>query len=102
MSVTLHDQNLSTLSIAALANLIAEDWPKATEVGTPTAFGNMGQHPANPYLTVMQGMHAVDPKGITYGMEDAKTIILYFLSNATHWRGETAKAIKAELKRRIK
>jgi hypothetical protein len=50
----------------------------------------------------MQGMHAVDPKGITYGMEDAKTIILYFLSNATHWRGETAKAIKAELKRRIK
>jgi hypothetical protein len=33
-----------------------------------------------------------------YYEDDAKDIILYFLSNATTWRGETARRIKNELK----
>lgn len=33
-----------------------------------------------------------------YFLDDAKGIILYFLSNAQTWKGETAKRIKAELK----
>jgi hypothetical protein len=37
-----------------------------------------------------------------YGMDSGKSIILYFLSNANTWKGEIAKAIKAELKRRVK
>jgi hypothetical protein len=30
--------------------------------------------------------------------EDGRTMVLYFLSNARSWRGDTAKAIKAELR----
>ena len=30
--------------------------------------------------------------------DDAKSIVLYFLANATTWRGDTARRIKAELK----
>lgn len=33
-----------------------------------------------------------------YGCDDARGIILYFLSNATTWRGDDARRIKAELK----
>jgi hypothetical protein len=31
-------------------------------------------------------------------MDDANGIILYFLANASSWRGDTARRIKAELK----
>ena len=33
-----------------------------------------------------------------YGCDTAKSIVVYFLCNATSWRGETARRIKAELK----
>ena len=33
-----------------------------------------------------------------YGVDSGKSIVLYFLSNASTWRGETAKRIKKELK----
>jgi hypothetical protein len=34
-------------------------------------------------------------------MDTAKSIVLYFLSNASSWRGEKAKSIKAELKKMV-
>ncbi len=37
-----------------------------------------------------------------YGSDDAKSIVLYFLSNAATWRGDTAKKIKQELKDIVK
>jgi hypothetical protein len=43
-------------------------------------------------------MHSLDTIGDKYGQDDAKGIIVYFLSNATTWRGDKARAIKAELK----
>jgi hypothetical protein len=33
-----------------------------------------------------------------YGCDSAHSIVIYFLSNATTWRGETARRVKAELK----
>jgi hypothetical protein len=33
-----------------------------------------------------------------YGADDARSIVLYFLSNATTWRGDDARRIKLELK----
>lgn len=54
---------------------------------------------AKPYL---QAMHFLETTGEFYGSDSAKTIILYFLGNATTWRGETAKRIKKELKELIK
>ena len=37
-----------------------------------------------------------------YGRDDGKSIVLYFLSNATSWRGDTARRIKAELREMVK
>lgn len=48
-----------------------------------------------PYLEAMLQMKTATQK---YGAEDGEMVILYFLSNATPWRGERAKALKAELK----
>jgi hypothetical protein len=36
-----------------------------------------------------------------YYADDARSIVIYFLSNASSWRGPVAKAVKAELKRRL-
>lgn len=54
---------------------------------------------AVPYLKAMDSLSTADG---FYGADDAKGIVLYFLSNATTWRGEDARRIKAELKEVIK
>ena len=54
---------------------------------------------AAPYLEAMFSLSTI--KG-SYGYDDAKSIVLYFLSNATGWRGPDAKRIKAELKAMLK
>ena len=50
---------------------------------------------AKPYLEAMYQLNSIDDK---YGFDDAKSIVLYFLSNAASFRGPKAKEIKAELK----
>ena len=50
---------------------------------------------AKPYLDAMATLESARD---SYGHDTAKSIVLYFLSNASSWRGETAKRIKAELK----
>ena len=54
---------------------------------------------AVPYLSAMGQMATMQDM---YGVEDAKGIVLYFLSNATSWRGPDAKRIKAELNAMVK
>ena len=51
---------------------------------------------AVPYLDAMSGLDKVTDQ---YICEDGKTQVIYFLSNATTWKGETARRIKAELKK---
>lgn len=50
---------------------------------------------AVPYLSAMRSLNTIDDN---YGYDDAKGIVLYFLSNAGSWRGDDARRIKAELK----
>ncbi len=50
---------------------------------------------AQPYLDAMAQLESVND---TYICDSAKSIVLYFLANAQTWRGEKARAIKAELK----
>lgn len=50
---------------------------------------------AKPYLDAMGGLLSIDDN---FGLDDAKSIVLYFLSNAGGWRGDDARRIKAELK----
>jgi hypothetical protein len=50
---------------------------------------------AKPYLDAMGSLSTIND---SYGFDSAKSIVLYFLSNASTWRGETAKRVKKELK----
>jgi hypothetical protein len=59
------------------------------------AWGAKVNYAAKPYLDAMMFL---DKPGDSYGCDDAKSIVLYFLSNASSFRGEAAKALKAELK----
>jgi hypothetical protein len=53
---------------------------------------------AKPYLDAMFSLETIDDK---YGLDSASSMIAYFLSNATSWRGPDAKRIKYELKQMI-
>lgn len=50
---------------------------------------------ATPYLHAMSTLNSINDD---YGCDSGKSIVLYFLANASTWRGETARRIKAELK----
>jgi len=50
---------------------------------------------AKPYLDAMATLDSIEDY---FYMDSAKSIVLYFLGNASTWRGDTAKAIKKELK----
>jgi hypothetical protein len=50
---------------------------------------------AKPYLDAMTYIDRITDN---YYYDDARSIVLYFLSNAASFRGPDAKALKAELK----
>lgn len=83
-----------------IAREIRDDWPQAMNAGTydPRLGMNIGQHWANPYLTTMLRLYGVTDLGTSYFEDNAASVVSYFLSNASSWRGETARRIKAELK----
>lgn len=68
--------------IYEIANEIYADWKKPY-------FG------AIPYLEAMTTLTDIKDN---YFYDTGKSVVLYFLANASAWRGETAKRIKAELK----
>jgi hypothetical protein len=72
--------------ICTIAREIAKTWPKPY-------FG------AVPYLSAMQQL---DTLANNYYEDTAQSVVLYFLSNATTWKGEDARRIKAELNAMIK
>lgn len=84
MSVDALRTQLPTAPIAQIADVIRRTWER------PSPY-------ALPYLKAMFHLTSMSS---TYGADDAKSIILYFLSNAAGYRGETARLVKAELKRR--
>lgn len=49
---------------------------------------------AVPYLDALGTLNSITD---TYYADDAEDVVRYFLANAGTWRGETARAIKAEL-----
>jgi hypothetical protein len=72
--------------IYEIAEEIRKDW-------RPVWYG------AVPYLDAMRSLDNVrDP----FGADSGESIVLYFLSNAQTWRGETARRVKKELKAMIK
>jgi hypothetical protein len=75
-----------TRPISTIASEIRKDWKNVY-------FG------AVPYL---QAMHSLGSISDDYGCDNGKSVVAYFLANAATWRGPTAKAIKAELKKMLK
>ena len=73
-------------ALSTIASEIRRDWQKPY-------FG------AVPYL---QAMSTLNDMSQPYGYDDAESIVRYFLSNATSWRGDTARRVKAELKDMLK
>ncbi len=65
-----------------IAREINRDW-------RPPYFG------ATPYIAAMHSLETVNDM---YGCDTGISIVEYFLSNATSWRGDKARQIKAELK----
>jgi hypothetical protein len=71
-----------TRSLSTIAREIAQDWNRPY-------FG------AVPYLSAMRSLDSIHDD---YIHDSGKSIVLYFLANATTWRGDTARRVKAELK----
>lgn len=49
---------------------------------------------AMPYLDAMLQLHSIEDN---YYYDSGRSVVLYFLANANSWKGDTAKALKAEL-----
>ena len=54
---------------------------------------------AVPYLNAMMSLDSIDEM---YGLDSAKSVVLYFLANASTWRGDIARRIKKELNELVK
>lgn len=68
--------------IYQIAADIHKAWPKVN-------------YAAKPYL---EAMGSLDKITDTYICDSAKSVVLYFLANASSFRGDAAKALKTELK----
>lgn len=71
-------------TLSAIASDIRKDW------------GTKVNYAARPYLDAMLCMDSVNDN---YGFDSGRSIVLYFLGNASMYRGEKAKALKLELKK---
>ncbi len=78
--------NYSGLSLAGIAGVVRRDWAKVN-------------YAAKPYLDAMSELNSINDE---YYCDSGRSVVMYFLANANSWRGEVAKAIKAELKKRLK
>lgn len=54
---------------------------------------------AVPYLEAMSELRSIKD---SYYYDSADSVVRYFLANASTWRGDTARAVKAELKGMVK
>lgn len=62
-------------------------------------WGSKVNFAAKPYLEAMLSLNSIDDM---YMYDSARSIVLYFLSNARSWKGPKAKEIKKELKDMLK
>lgn len=69
-------------SISTIAREISRDWKNIN-------------YAAKPYL---EAMRSLDSASDSFGYDSAKSVVSYFLANASGYRGDAAKAHKAALK----
>lgn len=76
--------------IYAIAHDVDREWSKQ---------GKGVNYAAKPYLDAMKQVSSKDDH---YGLDSAKSVVSYFLSNASSFKGDAAKSLKNELKAAIK
>lgn len=69
-------------SISTIAREISRDWKNVN-------------YAAKPYL---EAMRSLDSASDSFEYDSAKSVVSYFLANASGYRGDTAKAHKSALK----
>jgi hypothetical protein len=69
-------------TISTIAREISRDWKNVN-------------YAAKPYLEAMRSLDSVND---SYYQDSAKSVVSYFLANASGYRGDTAKAHKSALK----
>lgn len=74
------------VTVSEIAHAIAKDWQ------------NINPY-AKDYLNAMKEIRDING---AYYADDAKSVVLYFLANASTYRGENARAYKALLKDMVK
>lgn len=75
-------------AISEIAKDIRADWITQTKDGRVPVY-------ADAYLRPMETLNAITDN---YHLDSARSVVLYFLSNAQTYRGEKARRYKAELK----
>ena len=75
----------SEKTISQLASIIRKDWGKV-------------YYSAVPYLNAMRSLEKITDK---YEMDSGRSVVTYFLANASQWKGDVARAIKKELNKRL-
>jgi hypothetical protein len=73
---------MTTRTLSQIASEVRKDWQNVNFA-------------AKPYLDAMAQLSTINDN---FYFDSGKSVVLYFLSNASSWRGEKAKEIKAELK----
>jgi len=73
-------------SLSVIASEISRDWKPVN-------------YAAKPYLDAMYSLDSIDDN---YIMDSGRSIVAYFLSNASSWKGDKAREIKKELNAMIK
>lgn len=85
VTTTVTADELRDMPLFRIAELVASDWQRPY-------FG------AEPYIRAMRGLRGMNDY---FGVEAARDIVPYFVSNARTWKGDVARLVKAELKRRL-
>lgn len=84
--MSVKETGIETRALSTIAAEITRDWSQAKG---GIYFGAM------PYLSAMRALANMSD---SYGEDSARCVVTYFLANASSWRGETARRVKAELK----
>lgn len=84
---------VQTRPLYEVAAEVRRDWVDPKTGKSRVYFG------AVPYLDAMATLNSVNDR---FYEDPAKDVVVYFLSNATTWRGDTARRVKAELKALVK
>lgn len=82
-------KELSEMKLYELAREIRRDWKNIN-------------YAARPYLDAMSDLIELTDAFNYESYDSGANIVRYFLSNASSWRGQRAREIKAELNRRLK